>query len=71
MNTVFVVMVNDMHSDPEPHLFAAEDDALAFARKTAHGWLNEDDAGDDLGWLYYATHPTEEDSIWVQRKVVS
>jgi hypothetical protein len=63
--TVYVVMVNDRHRDPEPVLFSTAEAAIGYARERARDWLVEDDAGDDLGWLYYATHPSESDSVWV------
>lgn len=66
---LYVVMVNDRHTDPEPHLFTTEDAALGYARETARGWLVEYLGGAD-GWLYYAQHPTESDSIWVLKKMV-
>lgn len=65
---LYVVMVNDRHKDPEPYVFSTEDAAVDFARETARGWLVEHLGGHD-GWLFYAQHPTEDDSIWVLRKV--
>jgi hypothetical protein len=66
---VYVVMVHDRHTDPEPHLFGTEDAALVFARETAADWLVERVGGVE-GWLYYAGHPTESDAVWVMRKIV-
>jgi hypothetical protein len=66
---LYVVMVSDRHTDPEPHLFATEEAALAYARQAADGWLVELLGGHD-GWLYYAEHPTESDSIWVIERTI-
>jgi predicted alpha-1,6-mannanase (GH76 family) len=68
MTTIYVAMVDDRHRDPEPHLFTTAAAAIAYARERAEGWLVEDDAGDDISWLYYATHRTESDAVWVVAK---
>jgi hypothetical protein len=68
--TIYVVMVADRHADPVPYLFSTEAAAVEYAREAARDWLIEDDAGDDIGWLYYATHPTESDAVWVIAKEV-
>jgi hypothetical protein len=67
MDELFVVMVNDRHTDNDAYPFSTEDAALDFARRTADGWLVEDPEPPD-GWLYHAEHRTEGDSIWVVRK---
>jgi hypothetical protein len=66
---LYVVIVNDRHTDTAAYPFSTEAAALDFARRTADGWLVEDSEPPD-GWLYYAEHPTESDSIWVVRKFV-
>lgn len=66
---VYVVMVNDRHTDPEPFVFSTEDAAVAFARETARDWLVEL-LGAAEGWLYYAKHPTESDEVWVVAKML-
>ena len=66
---LYVVMVNDRHTDPEPWLFSSEDVAMAYARRVARDWLVEQVGGAD-GWLFHAQHPTEGDAIWVTRKTV-
>jgi hypothetical protein len=67
VTTVYVVMVNDRHRDPEPYVFSTEEEALAYARETARDWLVEYLGGHD-GWLYYAQHPSENDNVWVVAK---
>jgi len=64
---LYVVMVNDRHTDTDAYVFSTQEAALDFARHTAQDWLVEDPEP-PTGWLYYAEHPTEEDSIWVERK---
>jgi hypothetical protein len=68
VTTLYVVMVNDRHFDPEPYLFSTEAGALGFARERARDWLAE--SAPPEGWLFYADHPTEEDAVWVLVKTV-
>jgi hypothetical protein len=55
------------HTDSDAYPFSTEQAALDFAAQTAEGWLVADPEPPS-DWLYYAEHPTEEDSIWVVRK---
>jgi hypothetical protein len=64
---LFVVMVNDRHTDNAAYPFSTKAAALAFARNTAEGWLVEA-PNPPTDWLYYAEHSIQEDSIWVERK---
>jgi len=73
MSSVFVVMVDDRHDDPEPHLFSTETAALEFAREEVahlarHG--AEVEEVDVDGWLYHAGVGDEGDSVWVVEKRV-
>lgn len=65
---LYVVIVDDRHADPEPYLFSTEEAAMSYARQTAQDWLVEAETPD--GWLYYATHRSEGDSVWVLAKAV-
>lgn len=65
--TVYVAMVNDRHTDPEPHVFTTAQAAIDYARATAHqnarpGLPVEYDID---AWLYHASYSTEGDSVWV------
>lgn len=66
---VYVAMICDRHTDPVPEVFTTEEAAIAYARKVADGWLVEQVGGHD-GWLYYASHPTEDDAVWVLAKTL-
>lgn len=69
--TVFVVMVNDRHSDPEPFVFTTEEDAVDFARARAREYAYDQSDIDESpadGWLYRATYSVEGDSVWVISK---
>lgn len=69
MTTVYVAMIDDRHSDPEPHVFTTAALAIGYARFQA-----VELAGDELDvhettpaddWLYHATYSGEGDSVWV------
>lgn len=68
---VFVAMINDRHSNPEPYVFSTADAAIDFARDEAlsrasrPGDFEERAIG---GWLYHATYSGEGDSVWVVEK---
>lgn len=64
---LYIVMVDDRHTGGWAYPFSTEQAALDFARATAANWLVEDPQPPD-GWLYFAEHPTETDSIRVVRK---
>jgi hypothetical protein len=67
--TVYVVMMDDRHADPEPEVFTDQDAAIAYARKFAEGNGREvDEHEPPPGWLYYATYSVESDSVWVLTK---
>lgn len=64
---LFVVMIADRHTDPTAYVFSTQAAALTLARRTANGWLTEN-SEPPAGWIYLAEHPTEADTIWVERK---
>ena len=66
---LYIVMVADRHTDDEAYPFSTLEAALAFARRTAEAWLVEDPEP-PAGWLYFAEHKTETDSVWIVRKYV-
>jgi len=61
---IYIVMVNDRHTDPEPYLFSTREAAMDLAQREAVGWLVVQEPAPD-GWLFFATHETEDDSVWV------
>lgn len=70
---VFVAMICDRHTDPEPEVFTTADAALGYART----WALEHatDPGDVVeepvdGRLYHARYSTEDDAVWVVEKTV-
>lgn len=73
MNTVYVVMVEDRHTDPEPFVFSTAEAAITFARREAHDLSHGDDQVEESdigGWLYYATYSNEGDRVWVIEKTI-
>lgn len=70
---IFIAMIRDRHSDPEPYPFTTPEAAIAFARKTAHEYALEPSDVEELetdGWLYHATYSPEGDSVWVVDKTL-
>lgn len=75
---VYVVMVLDRHTDPEPELYATRDSAIARARSIARGssgWSVAHDEGltasmAAAGWLYHAEWGHEGDYVFVVQREV-
>lgn len=70
---LYVVMVNDRHSDPEPFVFSTPEAATDFARREVNDYAQRpaDVVEQQIdGWLYCATYSPEGDSVWVLEKVL-
>lgn len=68
---IYVAMVCDRHTDPEPHLFTDPDDALDFAHEEALKLARHEDFLTEeviAGRLYSATCGEEGDEVWVLAK---
>jgi hypothetical protein len=68
---LYVAMVADRHTDPEPYVFSTPEAAIGFAREWARdGARREEDFQEEPidGWLYYARYSVEDDSVWVVEK---
>ena len=77
MAKIYVVMVEDRHTNTEAHLFSTPENAIAYA----HGVLDDNSesaeyvdpedarmSDEDLaaaGWLFYGCYSTEGDCVWV------
>ena len=72
---VYVAMIADRHTDPEPEVFSTAEAAIGYARDFA---LAESTYGSRTGehyeerpvegWLFQATYTCEGDSVWVVEK---
>jgi hypothetical protein len=64
---VYVAMINDRHTDPTAVLFTKHEDAIGYARQTAHNLSRGHgyDVSEIPGWLFYASYSPEGDSVWV------
>ncbi len=74
MRIVYVAMIDERHSDPEPYVFTAADAAITFAREQAYEWARapEDVEEEPIkGWLYNVRWSHEGDSAWVVEKVLN
>ena len=70
---VYVAMICDRHSDPEPYVFETAVDAIAYARSEAlEGARTPENVVEEQidAWLYYARYSPEGDSVWVLEKDV-
>ena len=71
--TVYVVMINDRHSDPGAEVFTRPGDAIAYAKKAAKEYGRHPDDYEETeipGWLFHATYSVEGDSVWVLEKTL-
>ena len=72
--SLYVAMICDRHTDPEPYLFSTAESAIAYARDTARAYARRPDDYEEQdppeGWLFYATYSVEGDSVWVLEKEV-
>ena len=71
--TVYVAMIEDRHTDPDPVLFSTAEAAIEHARTEALRLAGHEDFIEEEevdGWLYSATCGNEGDSVWVIEKEV-
>jgi hypothetical protein len=69
--TVYVAVIEDRHTGPEPYVFSSADLAVAYARRWAADFAHEpDDVEEELvdGRLYHANYSEEGDCVWVVEK---
>ncbi len=80
--TIYVVMVEDRHTDTESYLFSTIDKALNYAHRVAAGYdytqaeaeADENSMSDEdlarAGWLLYFALSPEGDCLWVLPKEI-
>lgn len=72
--SVYVVMINDRHTDPEPEVFLNRDEAIEFAQKYVREYGRPGDVEvhdpPPMGWLFYGTYSVEADCVWVLEKTL-
>lgn len=70
---LYVVIVDDKHTDTDVALFSDVDKAIRYAHQTAeeYGYEKRDpeywaqEATPPVGFLYHAVSPASESSLWV------
>lgn len=65
---VYVLIINDRHTDPEVQVFTTPDAAVAEAAREAEerDWVTDGLLSElPEGWLFAANHPTESDTLQV------
>ena len=74
---IYIVIIEDRHSDMEVLPFSSADDAVKFAKKTARAYCRHgkvvaglNDAMKKDGWLYYGQYSCENDNVRVLERVL-
>ena len=66
---LYVVMINDRHTEPTAYVYSTPELAIAAAREYAeaavHGSCTVDEQVPPDGWLYHAVYCVEGDDVWV------
>ena len=77
-NLIYVVMIEDRHTDVDVELFVSEEGAIKRARGIFNEYKNEEDEDEDIGeieldsdaiedgWIYSAIYSCEGDSVSVR-----
>lgn len=68
---IYIVVVEDRHTDVEVHPFTDKEKAISKAKRVAKEYCRheedykEHDYGKDVGWLFYAQYSCESDNVRV------
>lgn len=68
---VYIVNIDDRHSNISTYVFADPDKAMEFAKAEALDLCRDETYFEEMtvhGWLYYATYSCEGDCVWVVEK---
>lgn len=69
---IYLVMIQDRHTDAEAIPFSTAARAVAYARKVATESARQLEDFEELevpeDWLYYAKYSVESDCVWVVEK---
>lgn len=70
---IYVVMVEDRHTDTEAEVFTTAEAAIAYAEEYVTEQLDrwpwvDDDPEEPEGWLWYRAYSPEGDCVWVVEK---
>lgn len=71
MKKLYIVVIEDRHSDVKLHPFTCPEKAVSEAKRVAKEYCRheedygEHDFGKDDGWLFYANYSCEGDSVTV------
>ena len=71
---LFVVLIEDRHTDVQVEVFSGREDAIRYAQWIAVNWIRPGATITEQqvdGWEYYATYSSEDDSVRVERKVLN
>jgi hypothetical protein len=63
---IYLVMIDDHHTDTEAHPFRTPNAAIDYARDYLNGCSGEVEELDPPdGWIFHAEYGTEGDGVWV------
>jgi len=68
---IYIVVVEDRHTDIEVHPFTDKNKAISEAKRVAkeycrnEEYYEEQDLGEDVGFLFYAQYSCESDNVRV------
>ena len=71
--TVYIVMIEDRHTDPQAYVFSTAERAIAYAKRAAEENATDPEDIEEQAvkdWLYYAVYSVEGDSVWVIARVL-
>ncbi len=67
---IYLVLIEDRHTDTQAFPFSTAEAAIAYARVVATERAREEGPreGKVTGWLYYAVYAGDSDCVWVIEK---
>lgn len=66
--TIYIVMIDDKHTDTDAVPFTNPEAAVAYAREAAAEAYGEYDEQHIPGWLFSAFYGGDENTVWVVEK---
>jgi len=70
---VYIVLINDRHTDIEVEAFSSDEKAIDYARKTAKEYCGSPEIYEESqisDWLFYARYSSEEDYVRVVEREI-
>jgi len=79
MTALFVVIIQDRHTDVDAEVFNTSEAAIAYAKKSVEQYCrHKEDIEEGLneemirgGWVYYCRYSCESDCVYVMKKMLN